>query len=160
MADALVDGNTRVAFVAAIASPSAPTTTELNAGLLIQTFLTPDGLMGLEPDTTKSNTSSLASVWGTENKGQINLNNMLLRLKKQTGTDTAYTTLAYGVTGYLVVRRNGVAETTAWTAAQAVNVYPIICLQRRSLTPESSAVEKYEVPLALTSAPSLDAAVA
>jgi hypothetical protein len=36
MADIIVDGQTRVAYVPTIANIAAPTTTELNAGTLLQ----------------------------------------------------------------------------------------------------------------------------
>lgn len=159
MADSLADGMTRVAFVAAVANQAAPTTTELGGGILLQTVITADGLMGFEATTAEVDTTSLASTFDTKTIGRDSFSGTGLRLKKQTSGDTAYTTLTRGTTGYIVIRRD-VAETTAWAAGQAVEVYPITCGQSRFLPPEGNSVRKYEVPTMITAAPTLRATVA
>lgn len=160
MADSLADGNTRVAYVAAITSTSAPTVAELTAGILLQTIITPDGLVGFEPDTADVPTSSLASVYSTVDIGRDSFSGTALRLKKQTGTDTTYSTLgARGTTGYIVIRRS-LAEGTAWATSQAVEVYPIKTGRRKRLAPAENEVEKYEVPMKIYIAPNIDAVVA
>lgn len=159
IADVLADGNTRVAFVAAISNQASPTTAELNAGILLQSYITADGLMGFEATTAEVDTTSLASTFDTKTIGRDAFSGTGLRLKKQSGTDTAFTTLSRGTTGFIAIRR-GVAETTAWASAQALEVYPIICGQRKMLAPEANSVQRYEVPTPITSAPSLTATVA
>lgn len=160
MADSLADGNTRVAYVPAIASLTAPTVAELNAGILLQTLITPDGLIGFEPDTADVPTGSLASVYSTVDIGRDSFSGTMLRLKKQTTGDTAYTTLGTrGTTGYIAIRRS-LAETTAWASSQAVEVYPIKTGRRRRLAPEENSVEKYEIPMKIYIAPQIDAVVA
>lgn len=154
MADIFADGNTRVAWVAAIASQNAPTTTELNAGILLQSTITADGLMGFEPETAEVETTSLASTFDTKNLGRDSFSGTGLRLKKQSGTDTAWTTLVRGTTGYIVVRRY-MDNATAWAVSQAVNVYPIICGQRRELAPTANSVSKWEVDTKITSTPAI-----
>lgn len=143
-----------------IANNAAPTTTELNAGILLQSTLTADGLVGFEATTAEVDTTSLASTFNTKNIGRDDYSGTLLRLKKQTlGADTIRNTLTRGTAGYVVIRR-GLAETTAWTSAQAVEVYPIICGRRKELTPTANSVLKYEVPTPITAAPSPDAVIA
>lgn len=159
MADVLADGNTRVAWVPAISNQNAPTTAELNAGILLQSVLTADGLNGFQPETQSVDNTSLASTFGTSTIGRDNYSNTMLRLKKQSGTDTVYNTLTRGATGYLVIRRD-VAEGTAWASSQAVEVYPVICGQTSRLNPEPNSVARYEVMTLITSAPSLRASVA
>ena len=160
MADSLADGNTRVAYVPSIASLSAPTVAELNAGILLQTVITPDGLIGLEPDTADVPTGSLASVYSTVDIGRDSFSGTMLRMKKQTTGDTAYSTLGTrATTGYLVVRRS-VLEGTAWASSQAVEVYPVKTGRRRRLAPAENEVEKYEIPLKIYQAPNIDAVVA
>jgi hypothetical protein len=160
MADSLADGQTRVAYVPSIASQSAPTTTELNAGILLQSLITPDGLIGFEPTTADVDTSALNSVYSTVDIGRDSFSGTMLRLKKQTTGDTAYTTLgSRGTTGFVVIRRS-VAETTAWTSTQAVEVYPIKTGRRRRLAPEANAIEKYEIPMKIYQAPNIDAVIA
>lgn len=160
MADVFADGNTRVAFVPTISNIAAPTTTELNAGTLLQSYITSDGLMGFEATTAEVDTTSLASTFNTKTIGRDDFSGTGLRLKKQTyGSDTPYTTLTRGTSGYIAIRR-GVTESTAWTSTQAVEIYPVTCGQTKHLAPEANSVQKYEVPTPITSAPNLRAAVA
>lgn len=160
MADVFADGQVRVAYVPAIANNNAPTTTELNAGVLLQSTLTADGLDGFDATTAEVDTTSLASTFSTKNIGRDEYSGTMLTLKKQTvGSDTIRTTLSRGTAGYVVIRR-GIPETTAWASAQQVEVYPIICGRRKELKPEQNSVLKYQVPTPITAAPSPDAVVA
>ena len=159
MADIPVDGNTRVAWVPTIATKTAPTTTELNAGILLQSFITADGLAGFEPETADVDTTSLASTFNTVTNGRDTFSGTMLRLKKQDGTDTVYNTLTRNTAGYIVIRRD-IAESTAWASTQKVEVYPVICGQTKRLNPEANTVARYEVPTKITSAPELRATVA
>lgn len=161
MADVLADGNTRVAYVTAIANIAAPTTTELNAGtsILLQSLITADGLVGFEPTSAEVDTTALNSTFNTKSIGRSEFSGTMLRLKKQTGTDTAYTTLIRAATGYIVIRRD-TAETTAWGVGNAVEVYPIIVGETKRLAPEANSIARYEVPTMVTSAPNLRAVVA
>jgi len=159
MADSLADGRTRVAYVPSIANPAAPTVDELNAGLLLQDVMTADGLVGFEASTAEVDTSSLGSTFDTKTIGRDSFSGTLLRFKKQTGSDPAYTTLTRGTDGYIVIRRD-VAKDTGWASGQDVEVYPIICGRRRNLPPEANSVRRYEVPTMITDDPELDAVVA
>lgn len=160
MADVFADGNTRVAFVGSIASIAAPTAAELTAGTLLQSYITADGLMGFEATTAEVDTTALASTFDTKTIGRDSFSGTGLRLKKQTyGSDTVFTLLARAVAGYIVIRR-GIAETTAWTAAQACEVYPVTCGQTKYLAPEANSVQRYEIPTPITAAPNLRAVVA
>jgi hypothetical protein len=159
MPDITADGKTRVYWVTTIANTAAPTTTELNAGISLQATLTADGLNGLAPDTADVDTSSLASTFNTTVNGRTSFSNTMLRLKKQSGTDTIFTTLVRDTAGYLVVRRS-VTESTAWASAQAVEVYPALCGEVARMDPEPNSVERYQIPIKITASPSLRAAVA
>ncbi len=159
MADVLADGNTRVAFVPAISNQASPTTTELNAGILLQTRITADGLIGYEATTAQVDTSSLASTFNTKTIGRDDFDGTMLRLKKQAATDTAYNTLTRGTEGFVVIRRD-IAEGTGWASTQPVEVYPIKCGQRKLLPPEPNSVRRYEVPTMITDPPTLTAVIA
>lgn len=160
MADVFADGNTRVAFVGSISNIAAPTVAELNAGTLLQSYITADGLMGFEATTAEVDTTSLASTFNTKTIGRDDFSGTGLRLKKQTyGSDTVFSLLTRTTAGYIVIRR-GTTETTAWAASQAVEVYPVTCGQRKFLAPEANSVQKYEVPTPITSAPNLAATTA
>lgn len=159
MADIYVDGNIRVSYVATIANIAAPTTTELNAGLLLTALITADGLVGFEADTADVDTTALDSTFDTKGIGRDSFDGTMLRLKKQTAPDTAYTTLTRGTVGYIVIRRD-TASATAWASTQPVEVFPIVCGRERNLAPESNTVRRYEVPTKVSSAPNLRAVVA
>jgi hypothetical protein len=159
MADITADGKTRVAWVPSVANINAPTTTELNAGMLLQSTMTADGFAGFRPETADVDTSSLDSTFNTMVNGRTSFSGTLLRLKKQSGTDTIFDTLTRDTAGYVVVRRS-VTSSTAWASAQKVEVYPALCGEVARLDPEPNSVERYEVPINITSAPALRAAVA
>ncbi len=160
MADVYGDGQVRVAFVPSIANIALPTTTELNAGTLLQGTMTGDGLIGFEAVTAEVDTTALASTFDTKTIGRDSYSNTALRLKKQTvGSDTIRSTLTRGTTGNIVIRR-GIPETTAWASGQQVEVYPIICGRRKEISPTANSLLKYEVPTPINSAPNPDAAVA
>lgn len=159
MADIVVDGLTRVAFVSAIANIALPTTTELNAGILLQSTMTPDGLKGFQPDTADADNSSLASKFNTVTNGRDSFKNTSVMLKKQTGTDTIYNTMTRDTAGYIVIRRD-IDQATAWASGQPVEVYPVICGQTQRQDPAANEVTKYNVPTKITATPNLRAAVA
>jgi hypothetical protein len=127
--------------------------------MLLQSLLTADGLGGFQPETAKVDTSSLASTFNTARNGRTSFDSPMLTLKKQDTGDTAYTTLIRGATGYVVIR-SSIAETTAWAAAQAVRVYPAECGEVQHMDVEENSLERYQVPMTVTSQPNLRAVVA
>lgn len=159
MADIPSDGKTRVYWVTTIANIQAPTTTELNAGIALQSTMTADGMNGFQPATADVDTSSLDSTFNTMVNGRTSFSNTALRIKKQSGTDTIFTTLTRDTAGYVVVRRS-IAASTAWASSQAVEVYPALCGEVSRMDPEPNTVERYEIPIKITSTPALRAAVA
>jgi hypothetical protein len=166
MADITVDGTTRVAWVPTIANIASPTVAELNAGILLTSTLTPDGLMNFVADTADVPNDSLASTYDTVDNGRDSFKNTTLRLKKQDGVDTVYTTLVKNATGNVVVRRD-IDRNTGWASSQGsggVNgtlaVFPAKCARRRRLDPAKNEVTKYEVPVKIYAAPNEDAVVA
>jgi hypothetical protein len=159
MADSNTDGRIKIWSVPSIANTASPTTTELNAGSALDGLMTPDGLVGFEPDTGDVDNSKINSTFSTTSAGRASFSGTLIRLIKQTGTDTVYNTLVYGYTTFIVVRRD-VASGTAWTSGDKVEVYPIQCGEVRNLAPEANAVHKYEIITKITSQPNLRASVA
>jgi len=160
MTDIIVDATCRVSFTTALAVLAAPTTTELNAGILLQSLLTPDGLVGFQLTSGDVPTGSLASKFSTVRPGRDTATGAMLRLKKQLTGDAAYTALrTKNTTGFIVIRYF-VAETTAWAAADQVEVWTIETGRRRVLPPAENEVAKYEIDVKFTAEPVLDAVVA
>lgn len=159
MADVFADGNTRVAFVGAIVNIALPTTTELNLGILLHDTLTADGLVGFEATSASIDTTPLSAQFDTMYPGRDSFSGPLLRFKKQTATDTIFNTFVKYTTGFVVIRR-GIAATAAWASSQPIEVYPITSGREKRLQPVGNSVEKYEIPVMISSQPNLRAAVA
>jgi hypothetical protein len=158
MADIVADGRTRVSWVGSIANKQSPTVAELNAGIQLQSFMTADGLAGLQPDQTTIPTTSLASKTGTARNGRTNFDQVTPTFKKQDASDTPYTTLLKGTSGYLVVR-NSIDEATAWAAGQGCRVYPAECGEIAWMDPEENSLERYQIPMTVTADPAQRAVV-
>ncbi|MFF7191768.1 hypothetical protein ACFZAR_43005 [Streptomyces sp. NPDC008222] len=159
MADLISDGNTKVAFVTSIANINAPTAAELIAGSDWTQRITPDGLK-TDPTTADVNTSSLASTFDTNQPGR---RSYVVELTFKRGTtpteDQPYTTLSYGATGYIVVRR-GVPFATAFATGDKVEVYPIAAGEPQNIAPAANEVNKFMSPMKVTSDPATRATVA
>lgn len=159
MADSNTDGRIRIYSVPAIANILAPTVAELNAGTQLDGLMTPDGLVGFEPDTGDVDNSKINSTFTTTTAGRASFSGTMLRLIKQTGTDVVYNTLVEYYQTNIVIRRD-VASATAWTVGDKVEVYPVQCGFVRNIAPEANAVHKYEIPTKITAQPALRATVA
>lgn len=159
MADSLGDGRTRVMWVTSISNIAAPTAAELNAGTNLTPYITPDGVVGFEPDTADVDVSALDSTFDTKVAGRGSFSGTLLRFKKQTGTDAIYNMLTRDTAGFVVIRRDVTAATTN-TTGDKDEVYPSVLGEVRNLPPASNEVHKYEVPIKISSSPSLRATVA
>ena len=160
MADIIVDGKVKVALVDSISDIDAPTVAELTAGNDITDQLTMDGLVGFAGETAEVDTTSLQSTYDTKMPGRTAFSGTALRLKRQSGTDTVYDTYVKDQTSHVVIRRDGSAATDAWAASDEVEVYPIVCGETKPVDPEPNTVQRFEVPVMVSSSPSLRAAVA
>jgi hypothetical protein len=159
MSDLINDGMTKASWVTSIANINAPTAAELTAGQDFTARITPDGLK-IDPSTADVDNSSLASTFDTKTVGRIGYDTELTFKRGTTGgEDLPYTTLKYGVSGYLAVRR-GVAYATAWTAGQKVEVYPITCGEPQNVSPAANEVMKFVSPMKVTGPPATAATVA
>lgn len=158
MPDVFADGNTRVAYCPAISNIASPTTTELNAGILLHSVMTPDGLQGFEPETADVPTDALDSLYDTVGIGRDSVSGSLM-LKKQTSGDVAFTTLVRSVQGYIVIRRD-ISAATGWASGQKVEVFPVVFGTRKRKAPEKNSVAKYEVPAKIWQQPNIDATIA
>jgi hypothetical protein len=160
MADIIVDGMTRVAFVPTIANVAAPTAAELTAGTYLGTVLTAGGMEGFEASTGEVDNTSYDSRFDTRLPGVSAYSGTRLILKKQTGTDTVFTTMTtFGTTGYIVIR-DALDKDTAFAAAQKVNIYPITTGDWDYMSRERNSVLRYWVATPIRSEPEKNATVA
>lgn len=154
------DGNWRVSWVTTIADISGPTVAELDAGTeLAADFITPDGL-NITPSTEGRDTSTLGSTFTTMRAGRRSFENSVTCLRAEDGSpDTAYDTLVFRATGYLVVRRT-LPNADAYAAGQTVEVYPAECGEPQLSAPAPNATQTFTTPFYVTSEPDTRATVA
>lgn len=146
MAARLVDNNVKIWWVTTLSSTTSPTATQINAGVALEGFVTPDGL-DITPDQNMVDTSVLNSASELQDFGRAKVEASLTM--KRDGTDTAWTTFASQPSGYLVVR-TGVANSTTAAASQKVEVYPVKASKRFRQKPAPNEMEKFVVKFALT----------
>ena len=159
MADLISDGKTRVAWLSTVANINAPTVAELTAGADYTKRITPDGLK-VDPTTADVDTSSLASKFDTKTAGRVGYDTEVTFKRGDNPTDDApYSTLKYGVSGFLAIRR-GIDATTAWTVGQKVEIYPITCGEPANTSPAANEVMKFVSPMKVTDPPATAATVA
>jgi hypothetical protein len=162
MADVVIDGYVRVYYVPTIATLAAPTTTELNAGTNLTSFLIPSGLEGFDPQQDSVDNTSMASTFNTVLPGRVGMSVGGLIFKKQDGTDTVYNLLTPGTAGFIVVRANGVLTGTAWASSQGpLSIYPGKTGESyRVGVGEANSLERFRTPWFISAQPTFRAVVA
>lgn len=164
-------GTGSVLFVTAVADKDAPTTTELGGSAVKLTpYLTRDGLKTPATGNTidLSDASSLFNKTGPGSYGGDAAELTCFRDTKS-ANDLAWTTLAQGTSGFLVVARFGWAQDTTSgkgtnsgtpTAADRCEVYPVTVISRAMSDTADNEASKFTVNLAITDEPAFDAVVA
>lgn len=157
MTAVIIDGRVRVTWCTAISNTAAPTTTELNAGTALETFITPDGL-DIGMDTGSVDTSNLASTFTTMRAGRRKPD-IKITFHHDSPTDTPYTLVPYRSNGFIVVRR-GVDRTTAWASSDKVEVYPVETGEAQQKKPAVDDTWDFTSPMFVTADPNTRAVVA
>jgi hypothetical protein len=154
MADIISDGMTRISWVLSISNTNAPTTAELNAGVALESFITPDGL-SITTTTDGVDNSALNSTQSTQIAGR-RTDEIELTFKQQGQGFPPWTTFAARPNGYVVMRR-GIAAATAFASSQKVQVFPSQAGDRQNISPAPNEVEKFSVSF-FVSGPAVDTA--
>lgn len=151
------DGNYLVTWVDVIEDISAPTVTELDAGIPLECQVTPSGL-GREASDETVDSSRLCSVFTTMKIGRTSFDVSLTLVRLETvdsgNVDEAYDTLKKGKLGYLVVRDNQSAD-NPYAADDEVEVYPAECGTRSKAAPAANEMQTFTLPLTVYSDPDL-----
>lgn len=142
MSDIISDGYTRISWVLSISNTAAPTASELNAGVALESYITADGYEN-GVTTAKVDTTALNSTQNTAAAGRRE-DTVKLTMKQQGKGNAPWSTFASNPSGYLV-RRSGVAASTAWASGQKVTVIPCQAGFREELAPAANMVEKFAV---------------
>ena len=156
MADVLNDGNIAAWFVATVADISAPkaATEVLAAGsLALHTRATPDGLK-VPAATDSIDNSKLGSTFTTSRVGRRKFDGLSVKYQvgDQVADKTFDTTLVYGASGYLIVRR-GIAVSQAPASGDKVEVYPVQCEEPVVSDPAPNTIQEKTVGFRLTGDP-------
>jgi hypothetical protein len=149
MADVIGDGNIRISWVTTISNTSAPTTAELNAGVALESFITPDG-WNVSTSEAEVDNSALNSTDDTRLPGRRS-DDIEVTFKHQGDSAAPWTTFASKPSGYLV-ERTSIAGSTAWTAAQKVRVFVVQAGNRNKAARTPNEVEKFSVKFYKSSA--------
>ncbi len=150
----LADGFLKVLWVPALTSTTAPTATQLTAvGTVdLSCYLTADGF---SPGTDEQSITDdrLCSTQTYEQPGRYSDSLEIMyvfRAQDPSAADNkAYSTLARGVAGFVVVRW-GLDYSTAIIAAQRVDVMPATCGIQKKQPPEANSVLKISQKIFIT----------
>lgn len=157
MAVVIIDGRVRVTWATTISNIAAPTTAELNAGTALEDKITPDGL-NIGASTNGVDVSNLKSTFTTMRAGRRSFD-ISITGHHDDVSDTIFNLFIYRTTGFLVVRR-GIDATTAWTAAQKAEVYPLDTGERTEVSPKPDSPWDLTIPFFLMADPNTRAVVA
>ena len=149
MADIVGDGMVRVAWVTTISNTAAPTVAELNAGVDLTTWITPDGHAWATAEAEVDN-SALNSTDDTRLPGRRS-DDVAETFKHQGDSAAPWTTFASKPAGFLV-ERTSVTYATAWTIGQKVRILPATAGNRNKMPRTPNEVEKFSVKFYKTSA--------
>jgi len=147
MADIVSDGTVKVTWMLTCAVESAPTAVEVQAGVDLEGYITPDGL-SISTNTDEVDVSALSSTQYAVRVGRRK-DDITIMFKDQGRDVEPYTTFAGTPDGYLVVR-HGTPASTAWAAADIVNMYPVEAGYRQSVPIAANEVLKFSVPFMVT----------
>ena len=157
MARYAYDTLTKVSWVLSIASTTAPTAAELNAGTDVSTFVTKDGVNpGLSTNMVDS--AAISDIFDAQVVGSYG-GTLSLKGFRDSSADTFWNLMVYGTNGFVVFRR-GILYSTTYAAAQKVEVYPA---QMHQPIPEGSGTNTnvaFMANFAITGPPQLKATVA
>ena len=138
------EGFVSVKWVLAIAAPSAPKMTEINAvsSLDLSCYLTKDGF-GVTPDQETSTDERFCSkqIFQTLGKVTETFDDLVYVYDSQNPsslTNKAYVTLAPGLAGFFVIRW-AKDNDTAWAIGDFVDVYPVRVGAQGKQKPEANS---------------------
>lgn len=115
MAVIILNGNTAVVWMSAVANIFLPTAAELNGGTRLEPIMRSDGL-DITPKTNKIAADNLGSKYMLERMAMIGYD-LKLGFHHDTLADTAWSLFPYKTAGFLAVRR-GIAKATTFATGQ------------------------------------------
>lgn len=157
MARLIPNETTRVDFVTDIADITAPTTTEIEAGTQLTSFL-----VTLESSTSGQTvpTPSFDSLFETNIPGTASAT-FTAEFYRDDETDTAWDTLPRQTEGHFVIARFGYSGTdNAPATGDDCEVWPVRVITRSALALTNNEVQRFNLECAVPTEPAEDATVA
>lgn len=163
-------GKIAVYWVPTIASIAAPTVAEITAGTNLAPYMTRDGLK--TPSTGNTiDAADAASAFNATAPGTFggDAGSYMGHRDSKSTADTAWTTLAPGSIGFLVVARAGFHQNATTglgtpagtpTVADRCEVYPATVISRAEEDTAENSTDRFTANLAFTAEPKQDAVVA
>lgn len=159
MARLIPDGTSKVTWAPTVASKAAPTTSEvITSGIDLTPFITGAGIDTPEEgevvdasDLSSAFNKNVPGVYGGSASGEF---------FRDDASDTAWTTLARGTSGNLVISRFGGSGTdNAIASGDSVEVWPVRVSSRSNTRLARNDVLRFVVSFATTDEPALIATV-
>lgn len=150
----------KVSAVPEIADTTAPTVTEIDAGVELQGAMTRDGMT--TPDSGNTvDASDLADLQNKTARGSRGGDTLTITAHRDSDSaeDEAWDTLSPDYDGFIVIRRFGGSD-TAFADTDVVEVWPISVISREMAGLSGDQTQRFTANCAVTEAVEYDAAVA
>ncbi len=144
-------GRTKIWWVLTIATPTAPTAAEVNAGTRIDTALAE--INGFTFANTPIETPDMATTFVSKIPGEDTVGDSNMTFYEDTTTNPISTALAKGAIGNVVIFYVGTAGASP-AAADKAEVWPSIVASNAKQYTTSNEAAKYMVTFTNTAAPS------
>lgn len=144
-------GTVEVAWMTTVSDYTAPTAAELNAATDLTGFCR--GVPSIPETGNTADISDLSSGFNKRQAASYGGDNLTLECYMDDTTDTAYTTLTRGTSGYLVVAWYGLATAGSFAISDEVWVYPTTVISRGVGTPGRDEAEWFVSEQAITDDP-------
>lgn len=156
MSKVIPNQETMVRFVTTLTSSTAPTATQINAGVDLTPLLISitASSNGNSVPTPTLDTLFETSIGGTSSAS------FSADFYRDDTTDTAWTTLPRGTEGYFVIQRMKANATRTAVAADKVEVWPIQVTSRSAAAMTSNTAQMFTVTCSVPVEPSENAVVA
>lgn len=151
MARYATPGKSEVVWCTTIGTPSAPTSTELNAGVDITSFcrVLPSVPRGLN----LVDVADLSSKYEKRQVGTRGGDVLSVEVFRDDATDTAVTTLTEDTAGFLVLARKGLATPGTFAIGDEVDVYPATVGSAEDNSPGRNDADTSNIQLVATGDP-------
>lgn len=150
------EGTMEVWYVATVADPLAPESTELAAGVDLTKFCVGDLNLPFEGQTADS--ADLSSRFNKTVEGDFGgaAGSNTFHKEKESADDTAWSTLPRGTAGYLAVAFRGLATPGTWAIGDSVDLWPIQILSRAMAQQARNTSTRFAVNIAIPDVPTED----